>query len=92
MPSPDRSYTVAAAFAQERDASYAARLIASASDVTVRYTLRRVTAENGDLQLVVLEATFADADFASRVETAMTGAHGVLVPAQVLDGEVALAG
>ena len=79
-----RRHSVAAAFAQERDASYAVRLMASVSDADIRYALRRVLSESGEVQMVVLEATFADPSLASRIETAMEGAHGMIVPAEVL--------
>lgn len=79
-----RRHSVAAAFAQERDASYAVRLMSSVSDADIRYALRRVLSESGEVQMVVLEATFADPSLASRIETAMEGAHGMLVPAEVL--------
>ena len=78
-----RSYAVAAAFAQERDASYAVRLMTTTS-TEIRYTLRRVVGEDGDIQMVVLEATFDDADLGSRIETAMEGAHGMVIPAEAL--------
>ena len=73
----------AAAFAQERDASYAVRLMATASS-EIRYTLRRVLGEDGDVQMVVLQASFADPALTSRVETAMEGAHGMLIPVEAL--------
>ena len=85
MPAHAPSLKVAAAFAQERDASYAVRLIASVSAVDIRYTLRRVLGETGDMQMVVLEAAFPDQAMASHVESAMTGAHGVLIPVDVLE-------
>jgi hypothetical protein len=77
-------YIVPAAFAQERDAAYAVRLFSSASDAEVRYTLRRVIGEDGSLQMVVLEATCFDQRLVSRIETAMEGAHGMLVPTEAL--------
>ena len=77
------TYSVAAAFAQERDASYAVRLMATASS-EMRYTLRRVLGEDGDIQMVVLEASFADPALTSLVETAMEGAHGMLIPVEAL--------
>jgi hypothetical protein len=77
------SHSVAAAFAQERDASYAVRLMATTS-TDIRFTLRRVIAENGDVQMYVLEASFADPSLVSRVETAMEGAHGMLIPVEAL--------
>jgi len=40
--------------------------------------------EDGQLQLVVLEASFRDPSLASRIETAMEGAHGMIVPTEVL--------
>jgi hypothetical protein len=85
MRRPNRrpSHSVAAAFAQERDASYAVRLMATAS-TEIRFTLRRVIGENGDVQMYVLEASFADPALASRVETAMEGAHGMLIPVEAL--------
>jgi hypothetical protein len=76
--------TVAAAFAQERDASYALRLLASIASDEIRYTLRRVVGERGDLQMVVLEAALPSEELASRAETAMLGAHGVIIPAETL--------
>jgi hypothetical protein len=82
---------IAAAFAQERDASYAVRLITSVSAVDVRYTLRRVLSETGDMQMVVLEAAFPDPAMASHVESAMTGAHGVLIPVDVLEDKASRA-
>jgi hypothetical protein len=78
-----RSYAVAAAFAQERDASYAVRLMTTTS-TEIRYTLRRVVGEDGDIQMVVLEASFDDPDLRSRIETAMEGAHGMVIPAAAL--------
>lgn len=77
------SHSVAAAFAQERDASYAVRLMATTS-TDIRFTLRRVIGENGDVQMYVLEASFADPALVSRVETAMEGAHGMLIPVEAL--------
>jgi hypothetical protein len=91
MPTRAPSVKIAAAFAQERDASYAVRLIASVSAVDVRYTLRRVLSETGDMQMVVLEATFPDPAMASHVESAMTGAHGVLIPVDVLEDKASRA-
>lgn len=78
-----RSYAVAAAFAQERDASYAVRLMTTTS-TEIRYTLRRVVGEDGDIQMVVLEATYDDPGLGSRIETAMEGAHGMVIPAEAL--------
>ncbi len=92
MPSPACSRTVAAAFAQERDAGYAMRLIASIADRDIRYTLRRVIGERGEVQVVVLEATAPNAALGERLETAMLGAHGVLVPPDVPAATVARAG
>jgi hypothetical protein len=77
------SQSVAAAFAQERDASYAVRLMATTSD-QIRFILRRVVGEDGDVQMYVLEASFSDPALASRVETAMEGAHGMLIPPEAL--------
>lgn len=77
------THAVAAAFAQERDASYAVRLMSTASS-DIRFTLRRVLGEDGDIQMVVLEASFSDPALVSRVETAMEGAHGMLIPAEAL--------
>ena len=78
-----RGHSIAAAFAQERDASYAVRLMSTASG-EIRYTLRRVIGEDGDIQMVVLEAWFADPALVGRVETAMEGAHGMLIPVEAL--------
>ena len=77
-------FSVAAAFAGERDAAYAVRLFASASGAEVRYTLRHVIGEDGSVQMVVLEATCHDQTLVSRLETAMEGAHGMLVPVEAV--------
>ena len=77
-------FSVAAAFASERDASYAVRLFASASGAEVRYTLRQVIGEDGAVQMVTLEATCHDQSQVSRLETAMEGAHGMLVPVEAV--------
>lgn len=83
MPSQADNHVVAAAFAHERDAAYAVRLISSfAGDV--RFTLRRVLGERGDVEMVVLEATLACQDMVARVGTVMQGTHGVLVPPEVI--------
>ncbi len=50
----------------------------------IRFTLRRVIGEDGDVQMVVLEASFNDPALVSRVETAMEGAHGMVIPAEAL--------
>ena len=76
--------SIAAAFATERDASYAVRLMSTASDAEIRYTLRRVVGEDGEIQMFVLEATFRSPALAERVETAMEGAHGIVIPSEVL--------
>jgi hypothetical protein len=83
---------VAAAFAQERDASYAMRLIASIASLEIRLTLRRVLGERGDVQMVVLEASVPDGAIGERVETAMLGAHGVLISPAVETATGAAAG
>ena len=77
------THSVAAAFAQERDASYAVRLMATTS-TDIRFMLRRVIGENGEVQMYVLEASFSDPTLVSRVETAMEGAHGMLIPVEAL--------
>lgn len=92
MRPPVGGRTVAGAFAKERDASYAMRLITSIADHDIRYTLRRVMGERGDVQMVVLEATVPDAVVGDRVETAMLGAHGILIPPEALAATGAGAG
>lgn len=82
--------TVTAAFAQERDAGYALRLIASSAEIQARCTFRRVIGEGGEVQMVVLEASLADPSQAERVETCMAGAHGTPVPAEIVAGAVAV--
>jgi hypothetical protein len=89
-PSPT-SRIVSGAFAVERDASYAMRLISSIADHDIRYTLRRVIGERGDVQMVVLEATVPNEALKERVETAMQGAHGVIVPPEVIAASAARA-
>jgi hypothetical protein len=77
-------FSVAAAFASERDASYAIRLFSSATDAEVRYTLRQVIGEDGGIQMVILEASCTDQALVSRLETAMEGAHGMLIPVEAV--------
>ncbi len=76
MP-PRSACTVTAAFAQERDAGFAVALIASASDIEARFVRRSVLSERGEIQMVILEASFADPEQSDRVASCMTGAHGV---------------
>jgi hypothetical protein len=72
-------WTIAAAFACQRDALSAAGLIASCTDAVVRFAMRDVVGEHGRVDLVVLEATFHDADLIVHVETAMRGLHGITI-------------
>ena len=55
------SLSVAAAFATERDASYAVRLMSTASDAEIRYTLRRVVGEDGRFALTPVNGRVASA-------------------------------
>lgn len=80
VPHRAGSNTVAAAFAQERDAGYAMRLIASTVDDPVSFTIRQVVGESGEVQMVVLEASCAQPSIAERLLTVMRGAHGIQVP------------
>jgi hypothetical protein len=75
--------TVTAAFAHEGSAAYARRLIGGAVDISVTYNLRNIFNERGTVEMVVLEATLADPLQAGRVETLLTGANGMLIPAEV---------
>lgn len=74
------SFTIAAAFAHDRDARYAIDLIASSPEIDAQFTRRNVLGERGDVQMVVLEATVSNPAQVSRVETCMVGAHGVPIP------------
>lgn len=76
--------TVAAAFADEREASYAVRLITASPEIDARFTQRRVLSEWDEVQMVVLEASLSDPAQADRVETCMLGAHGAIIPAEVV--------
>ena len=76
---------VAAAFAQERDVPYAVRLLSVAVDTKIDFTMRCVRGEDASMQLCILVASFADPAVASRIETAMEGAHGMVVPIDSLD-------
>ena len=80
----DAACTVAAAFADEREASYAVRLIGASPEIKARVTLRNVLSERGDVAMVVLEVALADPAHVSRVETCMAGAHGAVIPSEVL--------
>lgn len=84
MPHRAGNNKVAAAFAQERDAGYAMRLIASAMDDPVSFTIRQVVGEAGEVQMVVLEASCAQPSIAERLLTVMRGAHGIQVPVEAL--------
>jgi len=44
-----------------------------------------VRGEDASMQLCILVAAFADPAVASRIETAMEGAHGMVVPIDSLD-------
>ena len=77
-------HTVAAAFAQERDVHYAVRLLSVAVDTKIDFTMRCVRGEDASMQLCILVASFAD-PAVSRIETAMEGAHGMVVPIDSLD-------
>jgi hypothetical protein len=76
--------TVAAAFSDERAASYAVKLITSSPEIDVRFTLRRVLSELDEVQMVILEASLTDPAQAERVETCMEGAHDSIIPAEVV--------
>jgi hypothetical protein len=89
---PLSARTVAAAFAQERDADYAVGLIASSPDLDVRFTRRSVIGERGEVQMVILEATLGDPSHAGRVATCMAGAHGVRITPEPGAGELASVG
>jgi hypothetical protein len=80
----DAACTVAAAFADEREASYAARLIGASPEIKARFTLRRVLNDRGDSSMVILEAHLADPGQVERVETCMMGAHGAVIPVEVV--------
>jgi hypothetical protein len=75
--------TVAAAFADEREASYAVKLIMASPEIDVCFTLRRVLSEWDEVQMVILEASLSDPAQADRVETCMAGAHGSVFPAEI---------
>ena len=81
----DAACTVSAAFADEREASYAVRLIGASPEIKARFTLRQVLSERGDVSMVVLEAHLADPGQVERVETCMMGAHGAVIPSEVVD-------
>ncbi len=73
---------VSAAFADERDADLAVRMIASSAGLDILgYSRRMVLGERGEVQLVVLEVDLGDPRQASRVETCIAGAHGVRITA-----------
>ncbi|HET7494190.1 MAG TPA: hypothetical protein VFJ80_02005 [Candidatus Limnocylindrales bacterium] len=80
----DAACTVSAAFSDEREAGYAVRLMTASPEIKARYSLRPVLSERGDVAMVVLEVSLADASQIARVETCMEGAHGTVIPSQVL--------
>lgn len=88
---PRSTTTIAAAFATERDAMRATALVATVIEARVSYQLRRVLGEDGTVQMVVLEVSFADPALASRMDTIMRGAHGVPITVGALDLAVAAA-
>jgi hypothetical protein len=77
MPSRPGPLRLAAAFAQERDARYAVRLAADAMPAAVEFALRPVVDDSGYVQMLVLEASFAEPSLRDRLLTVMRGAHGV---------------
>lgn len=84
MPHRAGNNKVAAAFAQERDAGYAMRLITSTVHDPVSFTIRQVVGEAGEVQMVVLEASCAQPTIAERLLTIMRGAHGIEVPVEAV--------
>ncbi len=91
MHTPNPGTTVTAAFADERDVEYAIGLISLSPEIAARYSRRSVLGERGEVQLVILEVTLADARQASRVETCLAGAHGVRLAPEVLAAQLARA-
>lgn len=85
MGRPTAICTISAAFADEREASYAVRLIGASPEIRARFTLHRVISERGDIAMVVLDVGLADRSQADRVETCLEGAHGVVIPVEVVE-------
>jgi hypothetical protein len=79
------AFTVAAAFADEREASYAVRLISASPEIDASFTLRRVLGDHDEIQMVVLEATVENAALRDRLETCIEGAHGAIIPTEVVE-------
>jgi len=83
---------VVAAFAGQRDAGYAMQLIASMGEAGLRPRSHEVIGERGDVQMIVIEVEPASDSLAERVETLMTGAHGVLMAPPAEARQLALVG
>lgn len=78
-------HTVAAAFAQERDVHSAVRLLSGAVDSKIDFTMRCVRGEDSSMQMCILVAAFSDPAVTARIETAMEGAHGVVMPIESVE-------
>jgi hypothetical protein len=85
MASRAGPHRVAAAFAHERDARYAVRLASDAMPAAVEFVLRPIVGESGYVQMLVLEASFAEPSLRDRLLTVMRGAHGVPVATDLPD-------
>jgi hypothetical protein len=80
---------IKAAFATERDAQYALRLLSTLAGSPVVGELRTVHDRHGAVQMVVLEIP-VEAGAEDRTITIIRGAHGI--PVDVLRAETVVAG
>ena len=68
-----------AAFAREQDARFALGILTSSAGHVLSSAIRPVEESGGRVDVILLEVEIEDLD-AERVTTAMTGAHGVVLP------------
>jgi hypothetical protein len=68
-----------AAFAREVDAKLALGILSSSTGRLVSSQLRPIAGEDGRIDIILLDVEVADLE-PDRVATAITGAHGVVIP------------
>jgi len=68
-----------AAFAREVDARFALGILTSSTGRILSSIMRPIVGSDGRIDVVLLDVEVEDLEF-ERIQTAMTGAHGVVMP------------
>ncbi len=79
MPADHPVIHMTAAFAREQDARFALRILTTSTGHVLASGLRPIEGAGGRIDVIILEVEIVDLE-ADRVATAMTGAHGVVLP------------